>query len=201
MARQGGDSPAAQMQQSSPAIWTVGLGLAVATPVRPCRRFPAPPLIIGGERERHGRGTMSRGSHDETSAVTSEISQTIGWKPLLGNGGPGAGRAGALWWVLDLASHWRVQYLLGFVVVAAGCLLLRSWRWAGLFGLLAVVEMASVLPLYLPPEGPSLRGGHRCPPARTDHEDSGCEPRVRALFGSGMVSGYSVLREDPPSAV
>jgi len=69
-----------------------------------------------------------------------------------------AGRAGTLWWVLELASHWRVQYLLAFLVVAAGCLALRSWRWAALFGLLAVLELASILPLYLPPEGPAGAG-------------------------------------------
>ena len=58
------------------------------------------------------------------------------------------GFLGALHWLLDLCSHFRVQYFLGLGVTALLLLMLRQRRAAAVCGALALVNLGVVLPLY-----------------------------------------------------
>jgi endonuclease/exonuclease/phosphatase (EEP) superfamily protein YafD len=59
-----------------------------------------------------------------------------------------AGLAGRYWWVLDLASHFRVQYFIVLAIVAAALCVMQAYRTAIVFALVALVNLALVLPLY-----------------------------------------------------
>jgi endonuclease/exonuclease/phosphatase (EEP) superfamily protein YafD len=60
-----------------------------------------------------------------------------------------AGLAGGTWWAFDLASHFRVQYLLCLAAAAAVLAGLGRRRTAVLFAVVAIGNAALVLPLYL----------------------------------------------------
>lgn len=55
---------------------------------------------------------------------------------------------GSLGWFLDLFSHFRVQYFLGLTVVALLLLIPRQRKASACFGLVAVVNLCTILPLY-----------------------------------------------------
>lgn len=59
-----------------------------------------------------------------------------------------AGLAGRYSWVLDLASHFRVQYCVTLVVVAVALFATRSYRMAGVFAAVALLNLVFVLQLY-----------------------------------------------------
>jgi endonuclease/exonuclease/phosphatase (EEP) superfamily protein YafD len=59
-----------------------------------------------------------------------------------------AGLAGGYWWVLDLASHFRVQYFAVLAVSAAVLLLCRAYRTAFLFAAAALLNAVLIYPLY-----------------------------------------------------
>jgi len=70
-----------------------------------------------------------------------------------------AGLAGQLSWVLDLASHFRVQYFVTLVVVATALVATRSYRLAGLFSAMALLNLVLVLQLYMgTPSEPGSQG-------------------------------------------
>ena len=58
------------------------------------------------------------------------------------------GSLGRFSWFLDLFSHFRVQYLLGLLVLGVLLLVGRRRRTAAVFLILASVNLAMVLPLY-----------------------------------------------------
>ena len=58
------------------------------------------------------------------------------------------GFLGPFHWLLDLFSHFRVQYFCGLVVVALCHLIPGMRRSAAIFGVLAAVNLAVILPLY-----------------------------------------------------
>lgn len=60
-----------------------------------------------------------------------------------------AGFFGRLWWVLDLAAHFRLQYALGlaFGAVVYGCV--RRFRSSIVMAVLALANATQVVPLYL----------------------------------------------------
>lgn len=66
-----------------------------------------------------------------------------------------AGYWGGSHWVLDLFSHFRVQYLAGGVLLAVVLLWLRRWRWSGVALLCVGMNAVAVLPWY----GSRHRGG------------------------------------------
>lgn len=71
-----------------------------------------------------------------------------------------AGFGGRYLWVLDLASHFRVQYLVTLLIVAAAMFALRSYRVASVFTAVALLNLVLVLQLYvgpLPEAGPRGR--------------------------------------------
>lgn len=88
--------------------------------------------------------------------------------------------AGALWWVLDLLSHFHAIYLLIATVVAIAWLALRWWKLASWAVALVVFEAALVLPLYSLPMG----GAEAPDPAA---------PRLRVVT-------YNIFRSNPRSA-
>src|SRR5437899_1664256 len=59
-----------------------------------------------------------------------------------------AGFCGRFWWFFDLFSHFRVQYFFGLGLVALMLLMARRFKSAGLFCLLAIVNAATIAPLY-----------------------------------------------------
>ena len=70
---------------------------------------------------------------------------------------------GPLHWLLDLCSHFRVQYFLGLGGVALLLLIPRQRKSAALFGALAAANLAVILPLYVGrPAAPNFTG----PPLR-----------------------------------
>lgn len=59
-----------------------------------------------------------------------------------------AGSAGRFWWVLDLASHFRVQYVVVLLVLCLVLVAIRLRRLAVVPGTFALLNLALVLPLY-----------------------------------------------------
>lgn len=66
---------------------------------------------------------------------------------LVASFGAYAGRGHKL---LELLSHFRVQYLLGALACLALLLSLRSWSWAIVAALCCAVNLAHIVPRYLP---------------------------------------------------
>lgn len=60
-----------------------------------------------------------------------------------------AGYFGGIWWPLELACHFRVQYCVLFVVMGAILAAAKRFRWAGVAFLGAVVNLWFIVPLYL----------------------------------------------------
>jgi len=78
----------------------------------------------------------------------------IGWLGLVTSAGfvlcaaTLLGFLGRFWWLLDLFSHFRVQYFVGLAVLGLILLFSRRGITATLFLLLAAINLAQVLPLY-----------------------------------------------------
>jgi endonuclease/exonuclease/phosphatase (EEP) superfamily protein YafD len=70
-----------------------------------------------------------------------------------------AGHFGARHNLPELASHFKLQYLLAALVCAALCLIFRSWYWAAGALLVAALNAAVILPFYFdrpaPPSSPA----------------------------------------------
>jgi endonuclease/exonuclease/phosphatase (EEP) superfamily protein YafD len=71
------------------------------------------------------------------------------------------GFAGRVHWLVDLWSHFRVQYLVALLVFALACALLRQWRWAAACPAFAAVNAATMLPYLRPTAGDAGDGGER----------------------------------------
>lgn len=65
---------------------------------------------------------------------------------------------GGQWWVLDLFTHFRVQYFLGLTVVSLVLLIRRRFKTALGFVLFAVINLGTIAPLYLGGTFPSTGG-------------------------------------------
>jgi endonuclease/exonuclease/phosphatase (EEP) superfamily protein YafD len=63
--------------------------------------------------------------------------------------------AGALWWVLDLLSHFHAIYFWVAVAVGVATAVLRWWKLAGWAAALVLLEVTLLLPLYAGGEDPS----------------------------------------------
>jgi endonuclease/exonuclease/phosphatase (EEP) superfamily protein YafD len=70
----------------------------------------------------------------------------------------------ALWWPLDLTSHFRVQYFAGLLVIGVVMWLVRRRRLAGVFLVLGLVNLATIMPLYFSPraEASAMAGSDAC---------------------------------------
>jgi endonuclease/exonuclease/phosphatase (EEP) superfamily protein YafD len=55
---------------------------------------------------------------------------------------------GSFCWFLDLFSHFRVQYFLGLGIIALLLLIPRAYKMSLLFGVLALVNLCVIVPLY-----------------------------------------------------
>lgn len=62
------------------------------------------------------------------------------------------GFAGRIWWVFDLFSHFRVQYLVGFSLMALIFLMGAVFSGAGVALTGALINLALVVPLYRKPD-------------------------------------------------
>lgn len=94
-----------------------------------------------------------------------------------------AGFAGRIWWFLDLASHFRVQYFWALAVAAVTLACCRHWRRAAVAAVFALLNLALVAPLYF----------NAGPPAAT----AGAKTRIRAL-SLNLFSGnrrHEVVRQ------
>lgn len=71
------------------------------------------------------------------------------------------GFMGSLAWPLDLCSHFRVQYLISLLIAVVILLAMKRWKSAAVFGLLAIVNLAVIVPFYFgratASPGPSVR--------------------------------------------
>ena len=67
------------------------------------------------------------------------------------------GFLGRLWWVLDLLSHFRVQYLGAAVLLLAVYALGKRWGWASLVAGLALLNLGLILPLFFPRQAPEMQ--------------------------------------------
>lgn len=65
-------------------------------------------------------------------------------------GGTALGFAGGWWWAFDLFASFRLQYVFGLAGVLTACALLRHWRRGALVAAALAVNLAVVVPLYLP---------------------------------------------------
>ena len=83
------------------------------------------------------------------------------------------GFVGRLWWVLDLFAHFRVQYLVALTVAALALLVLRRWLTVACFGLFWLVNLVTILPLYV--------GGR--------HAAAASGPVVRAMLSNVRTHG------------
>ncbi|MBU1105751.1 MAG: endonuclease/exonuclease/phosphatase family protein [Candidatus Riflebacteria bacterium] len=68
------------------------------------------------------------------------------------------GFLGQFFWILDLFSHFRVQYLIGLVILSILLLALRQHRTAILFMLFACVNLVLLLPFYFGAHNPAPAG-------------------------------------------
>jgi len=56
---------------------------------------------------------------------------------------------GSFWWFFDLFSHFRVQYFFGLSVLALVLLFPRRYKVSAFFGMIAIVNFSTILPLYV----------------------------------------------------
>ena len=94
-----------------------------------------------------------------------------------------AGFLGAWSWFLDLFAHFRVQYFLTLAIVALISLLERRKRDAAIFGALALLNLAVLVPLYFGwPAAPVTTGKPLRMVLANVNSDSGNPARVMAFL-------------------
>jgi len=59
-----------------------------------------------------------------------------------------AGHVDRFWWMFDLASHFRVQYFIVLTVIVLGLIATSAYRFAGIFAIMAMVNLAVIAPRY-----------------------------------------------------
>jgi len=67
------------------------------------------------------------------------------------------GFAGALWWVFDLFSHFRAQYVIAALLLALILVVLKARRWALLAVALIVINVAPIVTVFLQPTAAASR--------------------------------------------
>lgn len=95
---------------------------------------------------------------------------------------------GSFAWFLDLCSHFRVQYFLGLGIFALLLLIPRQRKAAAFLGALAVVNLGTILPLYL---------GKPALPADANPVIRAMLVNVNTAFGSAQRVTEAVRRYDP----
>jgi endonuclease/exonuclease/phosphatase (EEP) superfamily protein YafD len=92
-------------------------------------------------RQRPGRGAFLSGEVRWWGLLSAAV--------LVASIATVAGFFGRLWWVLELASHFRLQYSVFLAGAFFIALLLGRWSQAGVSGVLSVVNLTLIVPLYL----------------------------------------------------
>jgi len=72
------------------------------------------------------------------------------------------GFLGEFSWFLDLFSHFRVQYFLSISIIALFMLIIRKYKFAVWFGILALINLSTFLPLYFGGQENSDTGNQSC---------------------------------------
>lgn len=72
-----------------------------------------------------------------------------------------AGHLGGLWWRFDLIANVRPQLAVVLLVFATALAVGRRWRWTAVVGAVALVEVATVVPLFVAPAAPAAPSGER----------------------------------------
>jgi len=85
------------------------------------------------------------------------------------------GFAGSLWWVLDLFSHFRIQYFFGLLGMALLLLFPRRYKACAFFGAVSLINLSTIVPLYL---------GAEPQPAKTSQTYRGLLMNVNTETGS-----------------
>ncbi len=70
------------------------------------------------------------------------------------------GFLGPFWWFFDLFSHFRVQYAAGLLPIVVMLLLGRKLMSALVFGLITIINLATIIPLYQDPTASALSVTH-----------------------------------------
>lgn len=91
------------------------------------------------------------------------------------------GFAGTLWWVFELASHFRVQYGIALGAATLLLLFLRQWRWATVFGLFACINLAIIAPAFW--------SDHSSLPSSSDHQ-----PTLRVFLANVNLDNHDPAR-------
>ena len=102
------------------------------------------------------------------------------------------GFLGSLNWLLDLCSHFRVQYFLGLSVVALLLLVSRRRKTAAVFGALAATNLVVVVPLYF---------GRMPAPASAGQPVRAMLVNVNTRSGSASAVADAIRRFDPDIVV
>src|SRR5215475_250019 len=77
-----------------------------------------------------------------------------------------AGFAGRLWWILDLFTHFQIQYLLSISLVILLLLALKRFKLASIFVVCFAFNIACVLPYYWPVTNHNSETNHSSPSLR-----------------------------------
>ncbi len=127
-----------------------------------------------------------------------------------------AGFLGRYWWRFELASHFRVQYVLALLPLVLVMLVTRRWRHAAGFGAFLAINLVLVAPILVPYNyNPIMKGGTRLttlalnvehPNERSDlvlAELAGSEPDVVVLqeVSRRWLSELTPFRERYPHKV
>jgi endonuclease/exonuclease/phosphatase (EEP) superfamily protein YafD len=71
------------------------------------------------------------------------------------------GHLGGWWWRFDLIANVRPQLAVVLLVFATALAIGRRWRWTAVVGAVAVLEVATVAPLFVAPATPASPSGER----------------------------------------
>lgn len=89
---------------------------------------------------------MTRISRAKLSTKVLRIAIGLTLIPLL------LGFLGRFNWVLDVFSHFRMYYLIAFILICSSSLVLKKWKEAGFSGVVVLLLLFSIVKYYLPVE-------------------------------------------------
>jgi len=98
------------------------------------------------------------------------------------------GFLGRFWWFLDLFSHFRVQYFFGLLAVALVLLMRARLKAPAFFGVLAMVNLCVIAPLYV---------GKEPQPTKVSRSYRGLLTNVNTESGDPAKVGQAIRQLDP----
>jgi len=58
---------------------------------------------------------------------------------------------GRLWWGFELATHFKAQYVILFLILTIAMIVRRQWFVVGITGICTIIPLLAILPVYLSP--------------------------------------------------